>query len=38
MEYSQQCNDINIPPLSKPGSNVQTALWATAEYRIASTE
>lgn len=32
MEYSQQCNDINIPSLNKPGSNVQTGLWATAEY------
>lgn len=38
MEYSQQCNDINIPPLNKPGSNVQTGLWAAAEYRIGSTE
>lgn len=38
MEYSQQCNGINIPSLNKPGFNVQTGLWATAEYRIASTE
>lgn len=38
MEYNQQCNDINIPSLNKPDSNVQTGLWATAEYRIASTE
>lgn len=38
MEYSQWCNDINISSLNKPGSNVQTALWAMAEYRIAPTE
>lgn len=35
MEYNQQCNDINIPSLNKPDSNVQTGLWATAEYRTA---
>lgn len=38
MEYSQQCNDTNISSLNKAGSNVQTALWAMAEYRIAPTE
>lgn len=31
MEYSQQCNDINFSFLNKPGSNVQTGLWAMAE-------
>lgn len=38
MEYSQQYNDINVSSLNKPGSNVQTGLWAMAEYRIAPTE
>ena len=38
MEYSQRYNDINVSSLYKPGSNVQTGLWAMAEYRIATIE